>query len=86
MVIRRALEREKAVVVVGQVEQVNRGTGEWGLLTDHGVKTGKVAPAGPDLDGLRVGKRYRFKCAEVTEQDPLWCDLETLYLQSIETA
>ena len=84
--IRRALEREKVVVVVGQVEQVNRGAGEWGLLTDHGVKTGKVAPAGPDLDGLQVGKRYRFKCAEVTEQDALWRDRKTLYLQSTETA
>lgn len=83
--IRRALEREKVVVVVGQIEQVNRGTGEWGLLTDQGVKTGKVAPAGPDLDGLQVGKRYRFKCAEVTESDDLWRDRKMLYLQSIET-
>ena len=62
---------KKVVVVVGQVEQVNRGAGEWGLLTDQGVKTGKVAPAGHDLNGLQVGKRYRFKCAEVTEQDAL---------------
>lgn len=83
--IRRALEREKVVVVVGQVEQVNRGAGEWGLLTDHGVKNGKVAPAGPDLDGLQVGKRYRFKCAEVTELDALWRDRTTFYLQRIET-
>ena len=83
--IRRALEREKVIVVVGQVEQVNRGAGEWGLLTDHGVKTGKVAPAGPDLDGLQVGKHYRFKCVEVTELDALWRDRATLYLQSIET-
>lgn len=56
-----------------------------GLLTDHGVKTGRVAPAGPDLDGLRVGKRYRFKCAEVTESDDLWRDRKMLYLQSIQT-
>ena len=84
--IQRVLERGKVVAVSGQVEQVNRSTGEWGLLTDHGVKTGKVAPGGPDLDGLQVGKRYRFKCAEVTELDALWRDRKTLYLQSIETA
>ena len=83
--IRRTLELGKVVAVAGQVEQVNRSAGEWGLLTDHGVKTGKVAPGGPDLDGLQVGKRYRFKCAEVTELDALWRDRQTLYLQSIET-
>ena len=64
---------------------MNRSAGEWGLLTDHGVKTGKVAPGCPDLDGLQVGKRYRFKCAEVTKLDALWRDRQTLYLQSIET-
>ena len=76
----------KSLVVVGQVERVNRSAGEWGLLTDHGVKTGKVAPAGPDLGGLQVGKRYRFNCAEVTESDALCRDRKMLYLQSIETA
>ena len=86
LAIQRALELGKVVAVAGQVEQVNRSTGEWGLLTDHGVKTGKVAPGGPDLDGLQVGKRYRFKCAEVTELDALWRDRKTLYLQSIEAA
>ncbi len=56
------------------------------LLTNHGVKTGKVAPSGPGLDRPQVGKRYRFKRAEVTEQDTLWRDRKKLYLQSIETA
>ena len=67
----RAPELSKVAVVAGQAEQVNRSTGECGLLTDHGVKTGKVAPSGPDLDRLQVGKHYRFKCAEFTEQDAL---------------
>ena len=84
--IQRALELGKVVAVAGQVEQVNRSAGEWGLLTDQGVRTGKVAPGGPDLDGLQVGKCYRFKCAEVTEQDALWRDRKILYLQSIEAA
>ena len=81
--IQRALELGKVVAIAGRVEQVNRNAGEWGLLTDRGVKTGKVAPGGPDMDGLQVGKRYRFKCAEVTELDALWRDRTTLYLQSI---
>ena len=84
--IQRALERGKAVAIVGQVDKVNRSAGEWGLLTDHGVKTGKVAPSGPGLDGLQVGKHYRFKCAEVTELDPLWRDQQTFYLVSVETS
>ena len=59
---------------------------ERNLLTDCGVKTGKTAPGGPSLDGLQVGKRYRFRCAEVTEPDPLWRHQKVLYLQRIETA
>ena len=84
--IQRALERGKAVAIVGQVDKVNRSNGEWGMLTDDGAKNGKVAPSCPVLDGLQVGKRYRFKCAEVTEQDALWRDQQTLYLVSVETA
>ena len=84
--IQRALERGKAVAIVGQVDKVNRSAGEWGLLTNDGVKIGKVAPSGPGLDGLQVGKRYRFKCAEVTAPDALWRDQQTLYLVSVEIA
>ncbi len=84
--IQRVLERGKAVTIVGQVDKVNYSAGEWGLLTNDGIKTGKVAPSGPRLDGLQVGKRYRFKCAEVTELDALWRDQQTLYFVSAETA
>ena len=45
--IQRALELGKVVAVAGQVELVDRSAGEWGLLTDQGVKTGKVAPGRP---------------------------------------
>ena len=83
--IQSALERGKVVTVTGLVEQVNRSAGEWTLLTDHGVKTGKTGPGGPSLDGLQVGKRYRFQCAEVTELDPFWRNRQTLYLQRFET-
>ncbi len=84
--VRRALGRGKIATLTGSVEQVNRSTGEWGLLTGHGVKTGKTYPGGAVLDGLQVGKLYRFHCAEVAELDPLWRDRQVLYLQSIETA
>ena len=84
--VQRALERGKVVALTGQVEQASRSAGEWSLLTDCGVQIGKTAPGGPGLDGLQVGKRYRFKCAEITELDALWRDQKTLYLQSIETA
>lgn len=84
--IRNAVDRGKAVTVTGQIEQVNRSAGEWALLTDHGVKAGKTFPGGPGLDGLRVGKRYRFRCAQVAELDLLRQDRQTLYLQSVEAA
>ena len=84
--IQHTLERGKVVALTGQVVQVNRSAGEWSLLTDHGLKAGRTTPSGPGLDGLQIGKRYRFKCAEVTEPDPVWRDQKTLYLQSIETA
>ena len=83
---RRVLERGKAVALTGHIEHVNRRAGQWSLLTEHGMKTGKTTPRGPSLDGLQVGKRYRFQCAEVTELDPLWRNQKTLYLQRIETA
>ena len=84
--IQRALERGKVVTVTGSVEQVDRSTGEWRLITHHGVTAGKTAPGGPSLDSLQIGKRYCFRCAEVTEPDPLWRNRQVLYLHSIETA
>ena len=84
--IQRVLERGKSVALTGQIERANRGAGQWSLLTEDGMETGKTTPRGPSLDGLQVGKRYHFQCAEVTELDPLWRDQRTLYLQSIETA
>ena len=84
--IKQAVERGNVAVFTGQVELANRSRGEWSLLTDTGVRTGRTAPGGPSLDGLQVGKLYRFNCAEVTKPDPLWRDQKTLYLQGIEAA
>ncbi len=84
--IKQAVERGNVVAVTGQVELANRRKGEWSLLTDSGVKTGKTAPSGPSLDGLQVGKRYRFNCVEITEPDLLWRNQKVLYLQRAEAA
>ena len=84
--IKQAVERGDVVAVTGQVELANRSKGEWGLLTDCGMKTGRTAPGGPSLYGLQVGKRYRFNCAEIMKPDPLWRNQKTLYLQGIEAA
>lgn len=78
--IKQAVERGNVVAFTGQVELANRSKGEWSLLTDKGVKTGRTAPGGPSLDGLQVGKLYRFNCAEVTEPDLLWRNRNVLYL------
>ncbi len=82
--IRRALERGKAITVTGLVERANRSVGEWALLTEDGIQSGKTYPGGPGLDGLQVGKHYRFKCAQVTDHDSLWRDKQTLYLHHVE--
>ena len=82
--ISRALEHGKVVTLTGLVEQANRSVGEWALLTEDGIQSGKTYPGGPGLDGLQVGKRYRFKCAQVTGIDSLWRDKETLYLHHVE--
>lgn len=82
--IRRALERGNVVTLTGLVEQANRSDGEWALLTEDGIQSGRTYPNGPGLDGLQVGKRYRFKCAQVTGLDSLWQDKQTLYLHHVE--
>ena len=84
--IKQAVERGNVDALTGQVELANRSTGEWSLLTDGGVRMGRTAPGGASLDGLQVGKRYRFKCTKIAEPDPLWRNQRVLYLQRIETA
>lgn len=74
------------VTLEGEFERVNRTRGDWGLLTDNdGVKTGNIAEGGPELDGLTVGKRYRFQCREDTELNAVGREKNTLYLVEIET-
>ncbi len=80
----KALERGQVVTLTGRVEQADRRAGEWALRTEDGIQSGKTYPGGPLLDGLQVGRRYRFKCARVTELDPLWRDRPTLYLHGVE--
>ena len=82
--IRRALGRGRVVTLSGLVEQADRSVGEWAMLTDDGILSGRTYPDGPGLDGLEIGKRYWFKCARVTEVDPLWRDREILYLYDVE--
>ncbi len=80
----KALARGGVVTLTGLVEQADRSAGEWALLTEDGIRAGRTYPGGPLLDGLQVGKRYRFKCAQVTELDPLWRDKQTLYLHRVD--
>ena len=72
------------VTLTGEFERVNRSAGDWGLLTEDGRKSGKVADDGPSLNGLIVGKRYRFDCIEDIEVDAAGREKHVLYLQEIE--
>ncbi len=55
---------ESEVEFIGEFERVNRNAKKWGLLTDNGVVVGVVGKDGPTLDGLEVGRRYKFFCKE----------------------
>ena len=75
--------------VVGSLHKVNRKSGTWGLATEYGIRSGKSAEDGPDLNGLVVGERYEFHCFEKIEQNyATGTDREkrTLYLKSIDSA
>lgn len=76
----------ETVTIVGEFERVNRGSGDWGLLTEQGRRYGKVANDGPSLNGLTVGRLYRFDCIEEIEMvDATGREKHTLYLNSIES-
>ena len=84
--LRQAVARGKVADLTGKLEWADRRSGDWGLLTDAGVKSGKSVAGSGALDGLQIGKSYRFRCAVVTELDPLWRERQTLYLREIENA
>ena len=70
------------VILEGTFERFNRGSGSWGLLTTEGKQLGKVRDGGPSLDGLEVGKRYRFHCdEEIEEVNVTGRDARVLYLK-----
>ena len=75
----------KPVVLTGLAETANRVAGHWELSTGDGMKFGKLAP-GAGLDGLEIGKRYRFHCTEIEELDEHWRDKRVLYLRDFQKA
>ena len=75
----------ESVTLIGEFEKVNRGVGSWGLLTKDGVHSGRVKDGGPSLNGLRVGRRYRFVCVEeIEEVTGTGRESRTLYLSEFE--
>ena len=75
----------ETISLVGEFDKVNRTSGDWGLLTDDGIKSGKITEDGPILNGLQVGKRYQFHCVEHLDIiDASGRERRTLYLRRIE--
>ena len=74
------------VTIVGEFEGGNRGHSDWSLLNEYGVVKGKINRGSPSLDGLEVGKLYRFHCLEYIELDFAGNEKQTLYLMDIENA
>ena len=74
------------VTLIGEFERVNRHGGSWGLLTEDGVRSGKIKDNGPSLNGLRVGGRYKFHCIEEIEgMEATGRESRTLYLNEYES-
>ena len=84
--LQQALAHGKVANLTGKLEWADRRSGSWGMLTDAGVKSGQAVAGGAALDGLQIGKSYRFQCALITELDPLWRERLALYLLEIENA
>lgn len=82
--VQQALAHGKAANLTGKVEWANRSAGDWGLHTDAGVKSGKVAAGSAALDGLQIGQRYRFRCAVIDESDAFWRHRPAYYLIDFE--
>ena len=77
----------ESVTLIGEFEKVNRGIGSWGLLTKERVYSGQVKDGGPSLNGLRVGRRYKFVCVEeIEEVTGTGRETRTLYLSEFEPA
>lgn len=74
----------ESVTLTGEFERVNRSAGDWGLLTQEGIRFGRVSDEGPSLNGLTVGNRYRFDCVEDIEVDAAGRERHILYLHRIE--
>ena len=75
------------VTLVGEFVKVNRNTGAWGLLTEDGVMSGKLRDGYPSLNGLVVGRRYKFFCVEELESvEGTGKEIRNLYLSEYESA
>ena len=83
--VRQALANGKVANLTGKLEWANRRSGSWGLLTAAGVKSGQAVAGGAALDGLQIGKPYRFQCALITESAEFWRNRQALYLVSFES-
>ena len=83
--LRQALANGKVADLSGKLEWADRRSGDWGLLTAGGVKSGKAVAGGSALDGLQIGKSYRFRCAVIDESDEFWRDRQAFYLAGFES-
>ena len=77
---------QEVVVLEGKFQTFNRKTGKWGLLTDEGVRSGEIWENELTLDGLEVGKNYRFHCIEEVTLPHTGDERHAYFLQRYESA
>ena len=58
----------ETVTLVGELKKADVDNGTWRLATDDGEATGKTTAGGPSLEGLTLGRSYRFTCLEEIEE------------------
>lgn len=75
----------ETVTLVGELDKADRKNGSWRLLTADGAESGQTKPAGPSIEGLKIGASYRFICEEdLQEHEGSGREVRTLSLVSYE--
>ena len=76
----------ESVTFVGALERAQRDTGNWSLVTQEGRISGTTVEGEPTLNGLEVGRKYRFDCEEHLAIAASGRETRTYYLRAISDA
>jgi hypothetical protein len=58
----------ESVELKGTLEKADAKSGAWRIATSEGTYSGEIKPGGVTLEGLIIGRVYRFSCIEEIEE------------------